>query len=356
MLTKGLGLGGTERLLVDTVRLLDPSRYRVEVAYLLPWKDALVGATEQAGASVHCLDAPRPTSVTWLRRLQGLVKSRDIAIVHTHMPAPAAAARVVLRRRPVMVHTEHNVWDRYLPATRWANRLTYTRNRAVIAVSDAVAMSITSKVPVHVVRHGIDTSAAHHAYDSRAAARRELGIAPDEFVIGTVGNLTAKKDHATLLRATAEVSTTRPLRLVLIGSGPLETDTRALVARLGLADRVIMTGSRPDAAALLPAFDAFVLSSRFEGLPIALLEAMACGLPCVATSVGGIPEVITDGEEGTLVPAGDPAALATAIADVLGDPRRRDEMGCRAARRASDFDMRVAVRQIEHIYDAVLGR
>src|SRR5262245_37057871 len=87
MLTKGLGRGGTERLLVGAVRRLDPSRYRVEVAYLLPWKDALVDEVRQAGVPVHCLDAPHPTSVAWLARLRQLVRSHEIDLVHTHMPS-----------------------------------------------------------------------------------------------------------------------------------------------------------------------------------------------------------------------------------------------------------------------------
>ena len=100
----------------------------------------------------------------------------------------------------------------------------------------------------------------------------------------------------------------------------------------------------------------FALSSRFEGLPIALLEAMAAGRPCVATTVGGVPEVVTSGEDGVLVPPGDPDALAGVLTQLLTNPARREELGRRAARRAADFDLAAAVRRIENVYDEALSR
>ena len=352
MLTKGLGRGGTERLLADTVRHVDRSRFRVEVAYLLPWKDALCDEIRAADVPVHCLDAPRPTSVAWLPRLRRIVRDHGIDVVHTHMPLPAAAARVALPgRRPVFVHTEHNMWDRYRRPTRWINRVTYRRNAAVIAVSDRVAGSIRSRVPVEVVVHGIDADRARHGSVARESARRALGLDAHQPVVGTVGNFTAKKDQVTLLRAAARLRQEVPdLRLVLIGSGPLEGELRSLADALGIAASTFFAGSRPDVGALLPAFDVFALSSRFEGLPIALLEAMASRLPCVATSVGGIPEVVTDGDDGMLVQPGDPDALATAIGKLLADDVLRSTVGDRALVRARDFRVDRAVRRIEAVY------
>jgi glycosyltransferase involved in cell wall biosynthesis len=358
MLTKGLGRGGTERLLHGTVRHLDRARFRVEVAYLLPWKDAFVADIEAECVPVHCLEAPRPASLGWVRRLRRLVNDRNIDLVHTHMPLTAAAARLALPGdTPMFVHTEHNLWDRYRRPTRWANRLTYGRNAAVIAVSDGVARSIRSRrAPVEVVTHGADLGGVRRGAAARAEARRELGLADGDVVVGTVGNFTAKKDQATLLRAMAVLGRDRPaIRLVLVGSGPLEAELTHQAADLGLAGRAAFVGSRHDVPELLPAFDVFALSSRFEGLPIALLEAMAAGLACVATSVGGIPEVITDGRDGLLVEPGDPDALAIALGKALSDDRLRAELGWRAAERSADFQLWAAVRHIERIYLRALG-
>jgi glycosyltransferase involved in cell wall biosynthesis len=358
MLTKGLGLGGTERLIAGAVRHLDPARFRAEVAYLLPWKDALVDEIRHDGVPVHCLDARHATSVAWIARLRQLVRSHDIGIVHTHMPVPAVAARLAFGAHgPAIVHTEHNLWGRYRPATRWANRATYGRNDAVIAVSDGVAASIKSRVPVDVVLHGVEACHVRREPGARSAARASLGLGADEPVIGTVGNLTTKKDHETLLRAIALAREAVPaIRLVLVGSGPLDAEIHRHIAALGLDDSVILTGSRDDVPDLLPGFDVFALSSRFEGLPIALLEAMATGLACIATTVGGIPEVVTDGHDGLLVDPGDPAGLAAAVVALLDDPRRREELGHNAAERAGQFDLTTAVRRIERVYDEALGR
>jgi glycosyltransferase involved in cell wall biosynthesis len=357
-LTKGLGRGGTERLLVSGAKRLDRSRFQLEVAYLLPWKDALVPELERLGVRTHCLGGSRASDVRWVARLHRLVRQRRFDLVHTHMPYVAFGARTIPHRRAAIVHTEHNTWARYRYLTRWANRLTYSRNFAVVAVSHAVAASIR---PLPIVRSWPDTRVIHHGAelsefdpatpDSRARARSGLGLTQEAPVVGTVGNFTPKKDHRTLLEATARVAPShRGLRLVLVGTGPLERKLQHISESLGLEDRVVFAGSRDDVAELLPAFDVFALSSRNEGLPISLLEAMAVGLPCVATSVGGVPEVITDGSEGLLVPPGDPAGLADALNKLLSDSSHRTSAGARAARTARRFDNAAAVRKIEELY------
>ncbi|MFJ3793669.1 glycosyltransferase [Kitasatospora sp. NPDC090091] len=372
-LAKGLGRGGAEQLLLNCARHADTSRYEIEVAYVLPWKDALAPALTEAGVRVHCLGAPGGGAATgtpgradprWPLRLRRLLAARRYGLVHTHMPVPAAAARLLAPTAgsPRLVHTEHNVWDRYRTATRWANALTYRRNDAVIAVSHAVERGIPAarRRPgawVTVVHHGPDLSGAPEGPAARADARTELGLPQDALVVGTVGNLTPKKDQFTLLAAHAELHRHHPgARLVLIGSGPLEGQLRTRAAELGVADSVLFAGSRSDVPALLPGLDVFTLSSRQEGLPVALMEAMTSGLPSVVTRVGGMPEVLDDGEQGLLVPPGDPAALAAALGRLAGDPPLRERLGAAARERAERFDVAGAQRAVEAVYEQVLRR
>jgi glycosyltransferase involved in cell wall biosynthesis len=359
-LAKGLGRGGAERLLVSLAKRLDRSFFELEVAYVLPWKDALVPELEQLGVPVHCLGGSGAFDMRWLPRLRRLVRRRRFDLVHTHTPSVAVGARTL--RRPPIVHTEHNTWERYRALTRWGNRLTYPRNAAVIAVSDAVARSIRPAPfartwpPVHVIHHGAELSACQPTTpETRARARTALGVREDAVVIGNVGNFTPKKDHRTLLEAMAlATSKNHEIQLVLVGSGPHEGAVRDDVRSLELNDRVLFAGSRDDVAALLPAFDVFALSSRYEGLPIALLEAMATGVPCVATSVGGVPEVVDNGNEGLLVPAGDSSAMADALLTLVRAPHQRTAMGARAALTASQFDVAEAARSSEAVYRLAL--
>ena len=162
-LAKGLGRGGAEKLLVTGAAHLDHERFEVEVAYLLPVKDALVPELTSRGLRVHCLQQQGPTDLRWVPRLRRLIRDGRFDVVHTHMPVPAVAARLV-SGKAALVHTEHNVWQRYRRPTYWANALTFRRNDAVIAVSQAVADSMrsallprppaTTEVLLHGVEHG----------------------------------------------------------------------------------------------------------------------------------------------------------------------------------------------------------
>jgi glycosyltransferase involved in cell wall biosynthesis len=362
-LTKGLGLGGAERLLALTAAKLDAQRFDVEVAYVLPWKDALVPELEQH-ITVRCLDGRSTLDPRWMLQLRRLLRERRFDIVHTHSPVPAAAARLLAGASTPLVHTEHNVWDRYRWPTYAVNAATYGRNDAVFAVSDGVAASIrrprwtTSTYPaVETLLHGVDPMNVPRGVRARAAARTSLGIAASTPVIGTVANFTPKKDHDGLFEALEFIRRTVPdVVHVLIGSGPLEADLRASVEQRGLHDHVRFLGSRDDVPDLLPAFDVFVLGSLYEGLPIAMLEAMAAEVACVVTSVGGIPEVIEDRVEGWLVPAAEPAALAEAVTSVLGDAGLRATMAAAGRDRVETaFSIDRAVRRTEALYSALLA-
>jgi glycosyltransferase involved in cell wall biosynthesis len=342
-LTKGLGLGGAERLLTLTAARLDRSRFEVDVAYVLPWKDAFVPELEAAGVRTICLGASRTADPGWALGLRRLLHDERYDIVHTHSPVPAIVARLLVDRSTKLVHTEHNLWDRYRWPTFAANAVTYARNDAVLAVSDGVADSVVrpwwarvgGTPEVETLLHGVAPDAVPRGAKARGAARDALGLVADTPVLGCVANLTPKKDHVSLL----------------------EADLQAKVAALDLGGSVRFLGSRSDVLDLLPALDVFVLSSRYEGLPISLLEAMAAEVACVVTRVGGIPEVISDGVDGRLVPPADPAALSGALTDVLSDAGKREALAQAGRQRVlAAFSIDRAVARTEQLYAQLLHR
>lgn len=362
LLIKGLGRGGAEQILASAAPHLDRTRFNYEVAYLLPWKDALVKDLEKAGVPTRCLDGSR--GVAWVGRLRRLMAHGRFDLVHAHSPVAATAARAtVLAGGPPIVYTEHNVWERYHRLTYWANLLTFGRNRHVFAVSDHVRDSIRYPAglaglrmpPVETLYHGIDRSSVE-AWAALNGVREELHIAPDAPVVGTVANFKSHKRLDQLLRAAALVRRYVPgVRFVLVGQGPLEPELRRLARRLRLDDTVVFTGFREDAQRVCSTFDVFALSSEQEGLSIALIEALALGKPAVVTDVGGLTEVIENERQGYIVPVGQPLIFGDRIVRLLTDPALRSRMGDEGRARSELFDIRSSVRRIEQVYEEVLS-
>jgi glycosyltransferase involved in cell wall biosynthesis len=346
-LVKGLGPGGAERLLVSIASVTDPAHVRFDAAYVLPAKNHLVPALEGNGVAVHLLAGPRGLAdPRWPVRLLRLARRERYDVVHLHSPAVAAVARVALRlagrRRPAVVTTEHNVWSSFNRITRAANAITLPLDDVVVTVSEQVRASMSPRwhSRAQVVLHGVPLAELEHAAAARDRTRAALGFADDDVVVVTVANLREDKDYPTLFAAAHAALARDPrLRFVAVGQGQLEHALREQLATLSMGDRFTMLGYRDDVAAVLAAADVFTLTSRNEGLPIALLEALACGLPAVVTDVGGNPSVITDGVHGALVPPGRPDRLADEYVRLAADPARRTQLGGHARARAADFDI-----------------
>lgn len=362
ILIKGLGRGGAEQLLVNAARCLDRDAFDYRIGFLLPHKDALVGELRGCGVRAVCLDGDG--AIAWLWRLRRLVRRERIDVVHVHSPVAAIGARLVLTgRRPKIVYTEHNVWERYHPATYWANVLTFWRNSQVFAVSEQVRRSISyprwlralPMPPIETLYHGPAPGLRRLPEEGRQA-RASLGIEADAPMVIHVANFKAHKAHDVLLRAATRVRERVPgVRFVLVGTGQLEGEVRSLARDLQLNGSVVFAGLRDDVPALMSTSDVFVLPSDYEGLSIALLEAMTLGLPAVVTDVGGLAEAVSDGVDGIVIPPRDETALEGALVRVLEDPDLRGRLGEGARLRAAEFDIAVAVRRMEEVY-ARLGR
>lgn len=353
---KGLGPGGAERLLVALAKASDRQRVRHRVAYLLPEKSHLADDLRAAGVIVDCLGAS-----AWVRALRRLIEEDRPHVVHAHSPLPAAAARLVARtqqrvHRPVTLSTEHNRWAAYHPLTRLANAVTYPLDARHLAVSEDARASVWAPLrgSTAVLHHGIDVAevAAHRS--RRAEMRAGLGLGDDDVAAVVVANYRREKDYPNLLAAARRVADTgMPVRFLVLGQGPLRDEIERRRDALGLGGHVALLGYRPDATAVMAGADMFVLGSRHEGLPVALLEAFALGLPVVATDVGGVREAVRHGQEGILVPPGQPTALAAAVVELATRPDVRASMSEAAARRAADFDVQRVARRLEDFYAEV---
>ncbi|MEO0494925.1 MAG: glycosyltransferase [Actinomycetota bacterium] len=353
-LIKGLGPGGAERLLLTQVRS-DPSPTRHEVAYVVPEKRHLVPEFEAAGVHPVCLGEG---VLRWSRGVRRLMVDEPTRIVHVHSPAVAAVTRLVVATvprsiRPVVVGTEHNRWPRHHRLTRLANRLTIRREAATIAVSADVASTVRGARPgrLTTVEHGVDLEAVRAEAD-RAGVRDAFGVAGNDVLVVCVANLRREKALDELVEAARLALAEVPeLRFFSVGQGPLAADLDRWIRSAGIADRFHPLGYRDDAPRILSAADVFTLSSHHEGLPVAVMEAFALGVPVVATAAGGVPDAV--GDAGVITPIGDPVALAAAYVDLARDPARRAALADSATARATHFSARRAVAEINEIYDAV---
>lgn len=353
---KGLGIGGAEKLIVEGARFWDRDRFDYRVVYALPWKDHLVEALTEQGIPVTCFGSKRGLTPNSALRFSRLVKQSGAALVHAHLPSMGAVARV--STRVPVVYTEHNIASSYRRPVQLVNRATYSRNAATIAVSDAVFSSIDSypSPSKRVIPNGV------HVDDqfNTTAVRTELGLDPDVHLIVHVGNIRPLKGHRTLIAATKYLLETRDDFLIAsIGGEKTQGDlasVRALAVEAGVDRHIRFLGRRHDALAFTAACEVYVNPADVEGLPVTILEALDLARPVVATSVGGVPSIVSDGVTGKLVAPGNPGAIAASLRWMLDHPKEAQQMGARGKTLVNArYGLERMVRDTEAVYDEVLG-
>jgi glycosyltransferase involved in cell wall biosynthesis len=363
LVIKCLGYGGAERLLVDMVATVDRRRFNYEVAYVLQEQDALVSAIRAGGTPVHSLGAARNADLRWMATLRRLLVSGHYDVVHFHLPYAAALGQLVVvslprAARPGVVYTEHTgSWDRARFANRVLLRASMGRGERLVTVSQASYDTLPAPLQQRatVVVHGVDLTQSDSLIarraELRALVRSELAVEDDELLFLTVANLRPEKSYDVLLEAAKVIADQDlPIRIAAVGRGPLRDALRARHMELGLKDRFRFLGQRDDVLQLMAGADAFVLASRHEGIPVALMEASSVGLPIVASRVGGIPQILEDEVDALLVPPGEPALLAQAMKRLASDVELRSRLGRRAKLRSSIFDIAEANRAVGDIY------
>lgn len=318
-----LPVGGAEQVLVTEVAGLDKTRYTPLVC-VLSEKGPIGEMIEKMGIPVIPLFRMKKNHFDYgiIRDLKRIMVREKVSIVHTHLYDGGKYGRLAARlaKVPVVIHTIHNVYVKRRSKHHLINwSLSFFTDR-IIAVSGAVKENVVRydhirPEKIQVLYNGIDLSQCDLALD-RDGARSSLGIKPPEVVIGVIARLEEQKGHQVLLEALSLMpDLPANLKVLIVGDGKLRLSLEEETKKRGLSSRVVFLGTRKPIFPILKALDLFLLPSLWEGFSVALLEAMAMGVPVIATKVGGAEEVITSGQQGLLIPPGKAHSLAEAIGE-----------------------------------------
>ncbi|HET7603913.1 MAG TPA: glycosyltransferase [Gemmatimonadales bacterium] len=356
-------MGGTELNAVRTAERLDRHRVAVEVAAMQP-DGPLRARYDEAGIPVTVFPIANlygPGAWRQGLRLASWLRRRRPDVVHCHdiysnifvgFWARMAGIRNVIASRRWGASSSK-------PSLDALNRIMSRRATRLLVNSSAVGTTLVRQEGYPSERISIIPNflepAAFASPDPNERARRQaaLGIPSDRWIVGIVARLSAVKNHALLLHAVRRLTAGgRPVHIVIVGDGPTRTGLEQLAQSLKLADSLTFTGTLPNRPNPHELFDLSVLTSRSEGFPNAVVEAMAAGRPVVATDVGGVRDAVSDGVTGLLVPSDDEAALAAAIERLREDPARAEAMGQAGRKAAMDrFSQEVVLNQLTALYE-----
>ena len=320
----------------------------------------MVQELEEAGATVSCFAATNNIKILLqARKIARYVKEHQIDVIHCHLPWAGFLGRIVHKLTGVPVlYTEHNKQERYHNLTKWINRFTFNWQTAAIAVSGEVAESIQKniapKIQVHTILNGVNTDRFKKSEEGRVKIRQEYGWDDDTIVIGTLAVFRFQKRLDLWLELFKKIKNQHPdkkIKGVIVGAGPLKDQIEQKQKELNLEQDVLMPGLQTNTIDWFSSMDIYMMCSVFEGLPIALLEAMSCGLPVVTTNAGGIGEVIRHEVDGLLVPVDEPYKVVEEVGKMILNKSVRDQYAKAARERVVDaFGMERMVKELEGRY------
>ena len=379
-LIEALGPGGAERLLYTNLKYFDPSRVRSTVFSVYSHDNHWLEPIRELGVPVVSLDCEgRRRLPLAIKKFSGWLRTNPTDLIHSHLWAANVVARVSGRLAGVpVVSSVHNpdhedaAWsdgaDVSLTKRRIAKGIdrwtAHVGNQRLIAVSEYVRQSANRHLKfslneIDLLYNPIDLSALSAApAKARGELLDEIGLPADAIVLLNVARLAPQKGLIYALRALPQIVATYPqAHLISVGStadSKWVEQMRSEATRVGCADHFHIIGPRSDVTDFLHSCDVFVFPSLYEGLGIALIEAMAAGCVCLATTVGPIPEFMEDGRNGVLVPPADPEAIAAVIRELLANPKRRAHLAENARRTArARFQPQAAAERLTQIYERV---
>lgn len=362
MILPTLVAAGMEMIVARLTRGLARRGHEVSVTCILSG-GVIADALQSEGHRVSVVTAPGLHSNLYPKRLADRLRRARPAVVHVHSGAWLKAARAAhMAGIPYTVHTVHGIEgnEPWFTKSLWRMASHYTD--VIVSVSRPLRLYLERDMglapeKLRVIENGVDTESFRPAGRS-ASLRHSLGVEADGILIGNVARLTKVKNHALLVDAFAILQGHVPhAKLTIVGEGPLRRDLEDRILALGLESRVRLAGAANDMPAVYRDFDLFVLSSRFEGTSLSMLEAMASGVCVVATAVGGNVDLLEHGQFGVLVAPDDPRALATAMVELLHDPARRRALASAAREHVvRDYSELCMVRRYEELYYSLQSR
>jgi len=354
-------IGGAEKLVLKLIREQLNSGDVVPFIAALIDRGPLRKEALEIGLECHAIGLEGVKYISPMLRFAGIIRKINPDIVHTHnFLAHVNTAPVAKFFRKAVVHTKHG---RAITSISWApfiRRWLYNLSDRIVVVSNETGITFREKTGVHekkitVVYNGVDTSAFERY--RKDEARKRLGIPESTVVFGTLSRLDRVKDHTTVVNAFADVlSKRKDCLLMIVGDGPERENIERRVQELGISKYVRMVGFTDEVHLYLSAMDLFLQPSREEGLSMTILEAMASGVPVIATPVGGTPEMIEDGVTGRLVGVADPRALSSAMVESIEEPERFLQMAKRALEKVKEsFTLTAMADGYERVYREVLA-
>jgi len=360
-LVEELTIGGLEKILTSIVLNLDKKKYNVSV-WCLREGGFFANKLAKEGIDFKILHISTSRNPLSIYKLYKLLKSRKFDIIHTHAYSAGTIGRMsaFLAGVPVIISHNHSVYDYYNRRYHFVEWFLSLITDRVVCVSDIANRFANETQRINArklitIHNGIDSE--YTVLEKRTSGlRKELGIPVDHSVICTIAHLEEHKGVKYLLESASLLLQSRnDVSFLVVGEGRLKEKLKILCADLKIEENVVFAGERGDIPEILSLTDIFVLPSLREGLPLTILEAMACGKPVIATNVGGIPEVVKDGVSGILISPKDPEALHSAINELLGDREKLKKMGHNGKRVYSEsFDSKTMIGKIEDLYDSLM--
>ncbi|WP_339879079.1 glycosyltransferase [uncultured Algoriphagus sp.] len=391
-LIKSLGRGGAEKLIPETALVHDQSKFEFHCLYFYHQPSNIVEELERSGIAVHHIPSSNLGLFLQVNKVREYIQLNSIHIIHAHLPWAGILARSVGNSIGIpIVYTEHNTWERYNKLSYWGNRISFKKQDVAIAVSNEVALSMRlnsiwdpyqrgGRMKLKVIQNGVNTDVFKRMENDKAFAitesrdkkykvestkfqaqnemglKYQLGIPEDTPVIGIVAVFRDQKRLWLWVEVALKILEQCPeTHFLLVGDGEWRERLEAQIKKSGKGTHFHLVGVQKNVIPYLSLMDIYLSTSEFEGLPIAMLEAMSCEVPVVATSAGGIGEVIQQGIQGYLTEIEGWEKLSDYCCELIQNPELHDTMRLAARQRVIDqFSMKRMVRELEDVYGEVM--